>query len=290
MGRECSRERIDFGSAGTGACPTWPLLVVAAAVLAGCGGHRAPGNTDTLGAANDSLVAIADMPATGDTLHGAASNLPPPPPPPPAPSPKPATRHPAPAVAAAPPAPTPPADVTPAPVARHAVLAVGTSIETVAVDSIHSHITRPGDVVRVRVAQDMSDGGEVIIPEGAEVTLVVDSIAPAPHKGARATLVLSARNIVIAGTTYPLDADVPHYQFEMKTRSIGASEVAKTGAGAVVGGVLGRLIGGNKTGTVVGAAGGAAAGAVVASKTIDQDIIVHAGDTVTVTLQKPFAH
>ncbi len=275
-----------------------------ALLAAACGGKRTPaGGGDTVAAATDSLVPIADVAVPGDTLHSgvAPTSVPPPPPPPPPPAvsqplshphhaaPPPARVAESPLPAAANPEPVRPADVTPAAVARHAVIGTGTPIETTAIDSIHSHVTRAGDQIHVRVAQDVSDDGHVVVPAGAVVTLIVDDIAPAPERGASPRLALSARSITIAGTTYPFDATMSDYQYELKSRGVGPSEVAKTGAGAVVGGILGRLIGGNKTGTVVGAVGGAAAGAAVAAKTVDRDVVVHAGNSITLTLRQDFA-
>ncbi len=265
-------------------------LLIMSLVVAACGRSHAP--PPSAAASGDSLVPIADAAAPGDTLNTGATATTPPPPPAPAPvvhhaTPKP--RHPA-AGAPSQAAESAPTHREPAPApAPRAVVAAGTTIEATAIDSIHSHVDQVGDSVRVSVAHDVADNGRVVIPAGSVVTLVIDDIAPVRSSGARPHLALSARSVEIDGTAYPLEATVTDYEYEMKARGVGAGEVAKTGAGAVAGGILGRLIGGNKTGTIVGAAAGAAAGAAVAAKTVDRDVVVHAGSALTLTVGREFS-
>src|SRR5690606_27261363 len=86
-------------------------------------------------------------------------------------------------------------------------LAVGTTIATSTLDSIHSRYNVAGDLIRVRVARDVvAEDGRVVVPAGAIVTLAVTEIAPAANKGETGTLILSARSVEIAGTSYPLTA------------------------------------------------------------------------------------
>jgi uncharacterized protein YcfJ len=161
-------------------------------------------------------------------------------------------------------------------------------VATNAIDSIHSHLNKAGDLVRVKVANDVADAdGKVVIPAGSVVTLQIVQIAEAWNSGVKGTLVLSANDVDINGVRYPLTARASDYAYQMKARPIGAAEVAKTGIGAAAGAIIGHAIGG-KTGTVVGAVGGGAAGAAVASKTANHDIIVHAGSSVTLTLRDEF--
>lgn len=259
--------------------------------LAACGEKTADGGSATV-ATGDSLVPIADAPSL-DTSR-------PPAPPetvyvarPPATRPaaqRPAQAPPQAAAAATTPevAPTAAPPPTAAPAAGPPQLGSGTTLSTTAMDSIHSAVTKVGDAVRVRVTRDVSDAdGKVVIPAGSIITLAVVEIAQAPNRDEKGKLALSARSILIDGTSYPITARATDYAYEMKARGVGTSEVAKTGAGAVAGGIVGRVIGG-KTGTVVGAVGGAAAGAAVAAKSANRDIIVHAGGAVTLTLRDTF--
>ncbi|MGH7582037.1 MAG: hypothetical protein ACREL5_02280 [Gemmatimonadales bacterium] len=168
-----------------------------------------------------------------------------------------------------------------------ATLPSGTVITATAIDSVHSHYNRIGDQIRVRVNADVPSEGRPVIPAGSVVTLTIDDIAGAPERGRPGTLVLTAHDVDIGGTPYPIAATVTDVAAEMKAHGVGASEVAKTAGGAAIGAVLGHIIGG-KTGTFVGAIGGGAAGAAVAAKTADRDIVVHSGAPVTLQLDAAF--
>lgn len=264
---------------------TESLMALAAAGLLACGGQKQLPQTaldSTRPGENITPIADAPRPDTAPLVT--------PPPPPPvattrlAPKPTPRAAAPAPASAPRPEAPPAPAPLPP----RAPTLAAGTQIATNALDSIHSHLNRVGDPIRVKVATDVTDAdGKVVIPVGSIVTLHVVQIGEASNRGEKGTLVLSADEVEINGVTYPVMARASDYAYEMKARPIGAGEVAKTGAGAAIGAIIGHAIGG-KTGTVVGAVGGGAAGAAVAAKTANRDIIVHAGSTVTLTLRDDF--
>lgn len=262
------------------------MLATAALAVAACGKEKSlEANRDTM-AAPDTLTPIADAPALTDTMPRKTPPetvfvSKPSSPPVTKPKPKPTTSQPAPSPA---PAPAPP----PAAPSRPAALTSGSTFTATAIDSVHSRYTKVGDQFHVRVRNDVtSSEGKVVIPAGSVVTLSVVEIAPAPNRGEKGTLVLSARNVEINGSSYPITARASDYQYEMKARGVGAGEVAKTAGGAAAGAIIGRVIGG-KTGTVVGAVGGGAAGAAIAAKSADRDIIVHAGNSVTLTLRDDF--
>lgn len=258
------------------------LATILALAVSACGEKTADGGSATPG--TDSLVPIADAPAL-DTSKPA------PPPetvfvktPPKSTATRPTTTAPKPAPQ--PPAPAP----AQAAAAKAAITLVsGTAVSTVTIDSIHSEYTRVGDQIRVRVANDVSSSaGKVVIPAGSVVTLAVTAIGQANNRGEKGTLSLAGRSVEINGQSYPITAAATDFEYEMKARGVGATDVARTGAGAAAGAIIGRVIGG-KTGTVVGAVGGAAAGAAVAAKSANRDIIVHAGKAMTITLRDDFA-
>jgi uncharacterized protein YcfJ len=268
---------------------TYLTLLCSAGLLA-CGGDTGEPATD-LGAAafTDSLVPIADAAELPDDRPPApAETVFVPQPPAPVAS-RPAASRPAPTPSRQtppPPAVVPTADPV---VAAAAALGSGIAIRTTTLDSIHSRYNKVGDSVRVRVAADvLADDGRVVIPAGSVVTLAIVEISPGANKGDTGTLVLAARSVRIDGTSAAITARATDFEYDMRGRGVTGTEVAKTGAGAVAGGIIGRVIGGNKTGTVVGAVAGAAAGAAVADKQADQDIVVDAGNAITITLRDSF--
>lgn len=256
------------------------VTLIATLAFVACGDRRADDLAADSLAPTDSLIPIADASSLTDTTR---------PSPPPEtvfvrpPASRPAPARPAPARRSPAPAPSP----SPA-AARGLTVESGTSIAATALDEITSKTNMVGDVVQVRVANDvLGANGRVAIPAGSVVSLAIVQIAPADNRGEKGTLVLSARSVSINGSSYPLEASANDYAFTMKARNIGAEQVATAGAGAIAGAVIGRVIGG-KTGTAVGAVGGAAAGAAVAAKKADRDIVVAAGNRVTLVLRDDF--
>ncbi len=254
--------------------------MVLIALVAACGGNDNEIEPGAL--AGDSLVPIADEAVLPDTT-------------PPAPPETVYTERPAPPPPAAPrPRPTPPPAAVPttpppAPAASQRQIASGTAFGTTMIDSVHSRVTRVGDLVRVSVANDVMDSrGRVVIPSGAVVTLAVSEIAAAGSKGGAGVLTMSARSVAIGGTDYPLSGRATDFEYELRGRGVGTGEVAKTAGGAAAGAIIGRVIGGRR-GTVIGAIGGAAAGAAVADATQDRDVVLAAGKPVRITLSDDFS-
>ena len=259
-----------------------PNTIAIALAVAAIGACSKPKTTTV--AMNDSLTAAAHPTPLGDT--GTRSTTPaetvfvdrtrPPGPPPRRPPPQPRRR-----------APRTPSRASRRQHLRHRavpVLPAGTTIAATAIDSVHSRHNRVGDRIRVRVSDDITANGRVVIPAGSVITLAVLEIDNAIERNHKGTLALGVREIDINGVAQPISAGVTNFQYEMKSRGVGAAEVAKTGAGAVVGGIIGNAVGG-KVGTIVGAVG-AVGGAAVARKTAVYDIVVHAGAPVTLELRE----
>jgi len=165
----------------------------------------------------------------------------------------------------------------------------GTTITATATSPLSSATNRPGDAIQVRVTRDVmaADGKTVVIPVGSVVTLDIAQIGGAKARGEKGTLVMTAKQVEIAGKSYSISAGASNYQYEMKAHNIGVSEVAKTGVGAAVGAVVGHAVGGD-VGTVVGGVGGGVVGAEIAAKDIDHVLVVHTAATVTLTLKQDF--
>ncbi len=167
-------------------------------------------------------------------------------------------------------------------------LGEGTRIAATATETVSSETHKAGDNLVVRVAADVADSnGVVVIPAGAEITLTITEIAAAPNKGDKGTLTFSVGDITINGETHGLDATVLDYAYDMKGTGVGTREVAKTAAGGAAGAIIGRTVGGEK-GTIPGAIGGAAAGAAIADYSQDRNIVVAAGNRVTLELRGSF--
>ena len=124
-----------------------------------------------------------------------------------------------------------------------------------------------------------------MIPAGSVINLTITELQPANDKSkadGRITVLVSS--VTVGGQTYPVSASITSMAHTLKGRGVGATEVEKTGAGAVIGAIAGRVIGGNSNGTIIGAVVGGAAGAAVAVETANRDVVVAAGTPMVVKL------
>lgn len=190
--------------------------------------------------------------------------------------------NPAPAPAPAPPPPPAPSR------SRTLTLGSGTSIEATTDRTISSRNDKAGETFTATVSTDLKDNrGRVVIPAGSTVNLTITELQPANDKGkadGRITVLVSS--VTVQGQTYPVSASITSMAHTLKGRGVGAAEVEKTAAGAVLGGIAGRIIGGDKKGTIIGAVVGGAAGAAIAVQTANRDVVVVAGTLMGITLDE----
>ena len=269
------------------------LALLSAGALVACG------QRDNQNAATDSASRDIQIPAAESTL--ALNDRPAPqtktdtvflPAPPPARTNRPAQRPPAspPAAPAPAPAPATPAPApAPEPTPRAATLAAGTTIEAAATSSITSRTNKAGETFTAKIGEAIrSADGRVVIPAGADVTLSIVALKPAPNKAAKdGTIQLKAVSVAINGESRPIDAEVTYVQHTLKARGVTGSEAAKVGVGAAAGAIIGKVVGGG-TGAAVGAVTGAAAGTAVAVETADRDVVVPVGGTIRLVLRSEF--
>ncbi|HEV8358170.1 MAG TPA: hypothetical protein VGQ17_15570 [Gemmatimonadales bacterium] len=266
------------------------LAVIGAAAVAGCA--QKPAQQVAADSASrsiqlpkpDSAVALNDVPAAAPQQPAASAGL----------SAPPARRSsasrveapPRPARSAVTPSPAP----APAPEpARAARLEPGTVVEATSSQLITSRTNKPGETFTARIAEAVtSSDGRVVIPAGAEVTLTIAELKPAPNKSAKdGTLVLNATSVTINGESHPIDAEVTSVEHTLKGRGVGGKEAAKVGIGAAGGLIIGKIIGGG-TGAAVGGVTGAAAGAAVAVETADRDVVIPVGARIKLALRAAF--
>ena len=180
----------------------------------------------------------------------------------------------------------------PAPAAsRTLTLASGTRIDATTQRTISSRTDKAGATFTASVSSDVKDSrGRVVVPAGSTVNLTITELQPANDKSkADGKITIEVSSVTVGGQTYTLAAGITEMDHTLKGRGVGASEVGKTAAGAVIGGIAGRVIGGNKQGTIIGAVVGGAAGAAVAVETANRDVVVASGTPIVVTLNGPLA-
>lgn len=186
------------------------------------------------------------------------------------------------------PAPRPSPAPSPAP-SRSLTLGSGTRIDASTQRTISSRNDKAGETFTATVSSDVKDSkGRVVIPAGSTVTLTITELQPANDKSkADGKITLQVSSVTVGGQTYPVSAGITSMAHTLKGRGVGATEVEKTAAGAVIGGIAGRVIGGDSKGTIIGAVVGGAAGAAVAVETANRDVVVAAGTPMVITLNGP---
>ncbi len=190
------------------------------------------------------------------------------------------------------PAPRPNPSPAPSPASnpgRSLTLGSGSSMDATTQRTISSRHDKAGETFTALVSSDVKDvRGRVVIPAGSILNLTITELQPADDKGTRdGRITVAVSSVTVGGQTYPVSAGITSMAHTLKGRGVGATEVQKTAAGAVLGGIAGRVIGGNAKGTIIGAVVGGAAGAVIADQTANRDVVVTVGTPIVVTLDGP---
>lgn len=156
----------------------------------------------------------------------------------------------APARTAAAPVPPPPPVVVP----ESTVLTVRLG------QALGSKTTQTGTVFSATMANPITIGGKVVIPEGSEASGVVREAKKAGRFKGAAILTLELTTLTVNGHKYNVHSEPTTQQSTGKGKRTAGMVAGGTGAGAAIGG----LAGGGK-GAAIGALAGAAAGTVGAA-------------------------
>src|SRR3990172_3022413 len=169
-------------------------------------------------------------------------------------------------------------------------LNVGSTIDATWGMGITSRSNKAGETVTVNVDTDVKDDlGNVVIPAGSTVDLLITQLSPATNRGqADGKFALRVTSTSIRGAVYPLQGEVTSVPHSLENRGVGAAEVVKVGVGTAVGAVAGQVIGRDTKATVIGGAVGAVGGTAAAIQTASRDVVVGIGTPVLITLTGPF--
>ena len=158
----------------------------------------------------------------------------------------------------------------------------GTSIVVRLDQAISSKTSRAGDTFTATVAQPISVGDKVVIPQGATASgTVVDAKARGRFKGA-AMLKIVLNSVTVNNSNYNVETSADSRSMKGK----GKRTATLIGGGAGLGALIGGLAGGGK-GALIGAGAGAAAGTAGTAFTDNKDIVLNSEQAVTFRLLKP---
>ncbi len=162
------------------------------------------------------------------------------------------------------------------------VVPAGTAITVSLGSALGSKVSKPGDNFTGSVAQPVSVGGAVAIPQGANVSgTVTDAKALGKFAGG-AVLSIRLDSVEVKGVNLPVTASTKSFTQKGK----GKRTAVMAGGGAALGGIIGALAGGGK-GAAIGAAAGAGAGTGGAAFTGNKEIVLPAESDVTFELSQP---
>ncbi len=158
----------------------------------------------------------------------------------------------------------------------------GTSIVVRLDQTISSKTSHSGDTFTATVAQPVSIGDKVAIPEGSTASgTVVTAKARGRFKGA-AILKIVLNQVTVRNNNYTVETNADSRYMKGK----GKRTATMIGGGAGLGALIGGLAGGGK-GALIGAGAGAAAGTAGTAFTDNKDIVLPAEQAVTFRLLKP---
>ncbi|HXZ79298.1 MAG TPA: BON domain-containing protein [Terriglobales bacterium] len=166
-----------------------------------------------------------------------------------------------PATSAAPPPPPPP------PPPQPVTISEGTPIQVRLIDSLDSDKNKVGDTFRATLDQPLTNGEQVVVPAGADITGRVVAAKDAAHFAGSSELAVELTQITVGGKNYDLHTD----SWKKEGAGRGKNTAAKVGGGAALGALIGGLAGGGK-GAAIGAGVGAGAGTTVQGVTKGQQI------------------
>jgi hypothetical protein len=175
--------------------------------------------------------------------------------------------------AAAPPASPPPVPTV--------TLAAGTHVTVRTIDAIDSAHNTAGQIFRATLSAPITSYGEVVVPAGTPVSLLLADSRSAGRIHGRSLLEVRLARIEFHGHTYPVDSSI----YEETGKARGKQTAVRTGIGAAAGAIIGAIAGGGK-GAAIGSAAGGGAGLGVNALTHGQQVRIPSESVLTFRLRR----
>lgn len=166
-------------------------------------------------------------------------------------------------------------------------LAPGTQLVFEVGEDLSTSSHRAGDSFSLRLAEEVTGSGDLVLPTGTPARGVVTAARPSEGPEDEGVLAVRIESVRIDGRDRALNGQVVSAETRGDTRDSGARSAGKVATGAAAGAILGQILGGDTRSTVGGAAVGAAAGLGVALTTRDGHAQLPEGSSVVVRLDDP---
>ena len=199
-----------------------------------------------------------------------------------------AAKKPAPAkVAAQPsraPAPSPTRTASIKPAVTRIIVPAGTQLTVALSSGLSTKTALLGDPFKARLVSDLVIDGRVAAPAGTRVTgSVMDVVSGSKRIGGVPTLTLALERLVLRdGQKIDITGTLVQ-----QGKSDTGRDTAKILGGAAAGAIIGHQVDDDRRGTVIGGLLGGAAGAVAAKKT-GTEVVIPAGEKITIEVGAPF--
>ncbi len=158
----------------------------------------------------------------------------------------------------------------------------GERISVRMIDSVDSARSQTGQVFRASLYAPLTSHGEVIVPAGASVSVLLAQAKDAGRIKGRSELEVRLSRLQYHGRSYPIDSSI----YEEQGKARGKQSVERTGIGAAAGAVIGAIAGRGK-GAAIGAAAGGGAGAGYQLFTHGQQVRIPSESVLTFRLEAP---
>jgi hypothetical protein len=147
-----------------------------------------------------------------------------------------------------------------------------------AVDSAHN---TAGQTFRATLSAPIRLHGQVVIPAGAPVSILLANSTSAGRIHGRSQLEVRLSSLEFHGHSYPVDSSI----YEETGKARGQQTAVRTGIGAAAGAIIGAIAGGGK-GAAIGSAAGGGAGFGVNALTHGQQVRIPSESVLTFRLRR----
>ena len=149
------------------------------------------------------------------------------------------------------------------------------------IDAIDSARNTAGQTFRATLSASIRSRGEVVIPAGAPVSVLLANSSSAGRIHGRSQLEVRLSRIEFHGHSYPVDSSI----YEETGKGRGQQTAVRTGIGAAAGAVIGAIAGGGE-GAAIGSAAGGGAGFGVNALTHGQQVRIASESVLTFRLRR----
>ncbi|MEE8177227.1 MAG: hypothetical protein V3T65_04470 [Acidobacteriota bacterium] len=150
------------------------------------------------------------------------------------------------------------------------------------IDPVDSEVNAMGQTFRASLDEPLFVDGQIVVPRGADLTVILVEVEQAGRIRGRSELTLDLLDITVGGKKHEIRTS----EVSQAGSSRGAQSAKRIGGIAAAGAALGAIFGGAK-GAAQGAAAGAGAGAAIQVLTHGEEVRIPAESRLAFTLESP---